>query len=139
MTRIDGRLLLLDDNKADRKVDTFRSALFLSCREISADKVSAVFGVDLADFLQAVNIRLIQLFDAAAACIVTAGAEFTFTAAIAKKRLTDDFLTFLTGGILNQNGIHFVISLRVIDNTLIISYPMQQSDILPQNDVRHTL
>ena len=88
------------------------------------DERRSVRLVDLADLLQAVDIRLIKALDPSSAAIIAAGAKLTFRAAGAPQRLADDLLAFFSCCIFDQDRFHnafppcecYFVSMRIFMN-----------------------
>ncbi len=69
---------------------------------LSTNKWCIVFLIDLPDFFQSVDIWLIDAFDASAAAVITAGAEFTIHSAEPPERPVDDLFPFFSCRIFDQ-------------------------------------
>ena len=74
----------------------------------SSDKRSVVLRIDFPDFLQAIDIGLVDALDSSAAAVVAAGTELAVDAACAPQRLVDDLLPLLPRCVLDQYGFHFI-------------------------------
>ena len=60
------------------------------------------------DFLQAIDVGLVDVFDAPAAAVVAAGTELTVDAARPPQGLMDDSQTFFPRGVFYQYGFHCI-------------------------------